>query len=56
MLSWLAAGPEAGEEVAQSFTGLKGSYEVMKLDLSPICKPCVILPLRSKINTTGSTV
>lgn len=28
--------PEAGEEVAQSFTGLKGSYEVMKLDLADL--------------------
>jgi retinol dehydrogenase-13 len=28
--------PEAGEEVAQSFSGLKGSYEVMKLDLADL--------------------
>lgn len=28
--------PEAGEEVAISFSGLKGSYEVMKLDLADL--------------------
>jgi retinol dehydrogenase-13 len=28
--------PEAGEEVAKSFSGLKGSYEVMKLDLADL--------------------
>ena len=28
--------PEAGEEVAKSFTGLKGSYEVMRLDLADL--------------------
>jgi retinol dehydrogenase-13 len=28
--------PEAGEEVAQSFSGLKGSWEVMKLDLADL--------------------
>ncbi len=28
--------PEAGEEVAQSFSELKGSYEVMKLDLADL--------------------
>jgi retinol dehydrogenase-13 len=28
--------PEAGEEVAQSFSGLKGSYEVMKMDLADL--------------------
>ena len=28
--------PNAGEEAAQSFTGLKGSYEVMKLDLADL--------------------
>jgi retinol dehydrogenase-13 len=28
--------PEAGEEVANSFSGLKGSYEVMKLDLADL--------------------
>ena len=28
--------PHAGEEAAQSFTGLKGSYEVMKLDLADL--------------------
>ncbi len=28
--------PEAGEEVAKSFTGLKGSFEVMKMDLADL--------------------
>ena len=28
--------PEAGKEAAQSFTGLKGSYEVMKMDLADL--------------------
>jgi retinol dehydrogenase-13 len=28
--------PHAGEEVAKSFSGLKGSYEVMKLDLADL--------------------
>ncbi len=28
--------PHAGEEATQSFTGLKGSYEVMKLDLADL--------------------
>jgi retinol dehydrogenase-13 len=28
--------PDAGEEVAKSFSGLKGSYEVMKLDLADL--------------------
>ena len=28
--------PEAAEEVAKSFTGLKGSYEVMRLDLADL--------------------
>ena len=28
--------PEAGEEVAKSFSGLKGSYEVMKMDLADL--------------------
>jgi retinol dehydrogenase-13 len=28
--------PEAGEEVAQSFTGLKGSYEVIRCDLADL--------------------
>jgi retinol dehydrogenase-13 len=28
--------PEAGEEVAKSFSGLKGSYEVIKLDLADL--------------------
>jgi NAD(P)-dependent dehydrogenase (short-subunit alcohol dehydrogenase family) len=28
--------PEAGEEVAQSFSGLKGSYEVIKCDLADL--------------------
>jgi light-dependent protochlorophyllide reductase len=28
--------PEAGEEAAQTFTGLKGSYEVMKCDLADL--------------------
>ena len=28
--------PEAAEEVAESFTGLKGTYEVMRLDLADL--------------------
>jgi NAD(P)-dependent dehydrogenase (short-subunit alcohol dehydrogenase family) len=28
--------PDAGEEVAKSFSGLRGSYEVMKLDLADL--------------------
>ena len=28
--------PHAGEEAGQSFTGLKGSYEVMKMDLADL--------------------
>ena len=28
--------PNAGEEAAQSFSGLRGSYEVMKCDLSDL--------------------
>ena len=28
--------PEAGEEVAQSFRGLKGSYEVIRCDLADL--------------------
>lgn len=28
--------PDAGEEVAKSFAGLKGSYEIMKLDLADL--------------------
>ena len=28
--------PDAAEEVAKSFTGLKGSYEIMRLDLADL--------------------